>query len=130
MREGIGQQVIPSPLLSKASEKKPDTSIIEDAKEAILDNIPIVSTDENDNQDGSAQNVSSQLNAGRDPYFNGASFHFNAVRFRFRGYDADAFSTLMNGVPLENLDNGFTPFGLWGGLNDVVRNRDAVLVLD
>ena len=129
MQEGIGQQIIPSPLLSTASEKKPDTSIIEDAKEAILDNIPIVSTDENDNQDGSAQNVSSQLNAGRDPYFNGASFHFNAVRFRFRGYDADAFGTLMNGVPLENLDNGFTPFGLWGGLNDVVRNRDAVLGL-
>jgi hypothetical protein len=123
------QQVNPSPLLSTASEKKPDTSIIEDAKEAILDNIPIVSTDENDNQDGSAQNVSSQLNAGRDPYFNGASFHFNAVRFRFRGYDADAFGTMMNGVPLENLDNGFTPFGLWGGLNDVVRNRDAVLGL-
>jgi hypothetical protein len=35
----------------------------------------------------------------------------------------------MNGVQMENLDNGFTPFGLWGGLNDVVRNRDAVLGL-
>ena len=110
-------------------DNKPDTSIHEDAKEAILDNIPIVATDESDNQDGSAQNVSSQLNAGRDPYFSGASFHFNAVRFRFRGYDADAFGTYMNGVPMENLDNGFTPFGLWGGLNDVLRNREATLGL-
>jgi hypothetical protein len=112
-----------------AEQKKVDTSIIEDAKAAILDNIPVISLDENDNQDGSAQNVSSVLSAGRDPYFNAATFHFNAVRFRFRGYDADAFSTMMNGVPMENLDNGFTPFGLWGGLNDVVRNRDAVLGL-
>lgn len=104
-----------------------DTTIAEDAKEALLDNIPIVSIDENDNQDGSAQNVSSQLSAGRDPYFNGATFHFNAVRFRLRGYDGDMFASFMNGVQMENLDNGFTPFGLWGGLNDVVRNRDAVL---
>lgn len=106
-----------------------DTSLVADAKEALLDNIPIVSIDENDNQDGSAQNVSSQLSAGRDPYFNGATFHFNAVRFRLRGYDGDMFSSYMNGVQMENLDNGFTPFGLWGGLNDVVRNRDAVLGL-
>ena len=106
-----------------------DTLIAADAKEALLDNIPIVSIDENDNQDGSAQNVSSQLSAGRDPYFNGATFHFNAVRFRLRGYDGDMFSSYMNGVQMENLDNGFTPFGLWGGLNDVVRNRDAVLGL-
>jgi TonB dependent receptor len=111
------------------TQNKLDTSIHEDAKEAVLDNIPIVATDESDSQDGSAQNVSSQLNAGRDPYFSGASFHFNAVRFRFRGYDADAFGTYMNGVPMENLDNGFTPFGLWGGLNDVLRNREATLGL-
>ncbi|MBU3715107.1 MAG: TonB-dependent receptor [Ferruginibacter sp.] len=69
------------------------------------------------------------LTAGRDPFFNAASFKFSAVRFRIRGYDADLFSTYMNGVPMENLDNGFTPFGLWGGLNDVIRNRDNSLGL-
>ncbi|MFZ4058730.1 MAG: TonB-dependent receptor domain-containing protein [Ferruginibacter sp.] len=118
---------------AKPTGKLPETPKVdtthEEAKEAVLDNIPIVSVDENDTQDGSSQNVSSQLSAGRDPYFNGASFHFNAVRFRLRGYDNDLFSTNMNGVQMENLDNGFTPFGLWGGLNDVIRNRDASLGL-
>ena len=33
----------------------------------------------------------------------------------------------MNGVQMENLDNGFTPYGLWGGLNDVLRNRESVV---
>lgn len=103
--------------------KSGDTTLIDDAKDQLLDNIPVVSLDENDNQDGSAQNISSQANAGRDPFHRAASFNFNAVRFRLRGYDADQFSTYMNGVPMENLDNGFTPFGLWGGLNDVLRNR-------
>ncbi|HMD00475.1 MAG TPA: hypothetical protein VKH37_09990, partial [Ferruginibacter sp.] len=32
-------------------------------------------------------------------------------------------ATYINGVPVENLDNGFTPYGLWGGLNDVFRFR-------
>ena len=100
-----------------------DTSINEEGKENILDNIPIVSLDENDDQDGSAQNISAQLTLGRNPFANAASFNFNVVRFRIRGYDADLFSTNMNGIAMENLDNGFTPFGLWGGLNDVMRNR-------
>lgn len=120
---GFSQQ---KPLPEKA---KIDTNITEEIKEGVLDNIPIVSLDENDSQDGSAQNISSQLNAGRDPYFSGASFHFNAVRFRFRGFDNELFSTYMNGAQMENLDNGFTPFGLWGGLNDVMRNRESVLGL-
>ena len=112
-----------------SDDKKPDTTIVEEAKESVSDNIPVVSLDENDGQDGSSQNVSSLLTAGRDPFYSGATFHFNAVRFRLRGYDADLFSTYMNGVPMENLDNGFTPFGLWGGLNDVMRNRENTLGL-
>lgn len=109
---------------SQVPEIKKDTSVVDDAKEGVTDNIPVVSLDENDGQDGSAQNVSSQLNAGRDPFLNAATFKFGAVRFRIRGYDADLFSTFMNGAPMENLDNGFTPYGLWGGLNDILRNRD------
>lgn len=102
-----------------------DTTI-DDTKDAVLDNIPVVSLDENDDQDGSAQNLSSQINAGRNPFLNAASFNFNVVRYRIRGYDSDMFSTFMNGVPMANLDNGFTPYGLWGGLNDVLRNRQNV----
>jgi hypothetical protein len=103
----------------------PDTSIIESLTEQAQDNIPIISLDETDGQDGSAQNISSQLGAGRDPFLNAATFKFGAVRFRIRGYDADQFNTFINGSPMENLDNGFTPFGQWGGLNDVTRNREA-----
>ena len=113
----------------KAITSNPDTTILEQLKEDVGDNIPVISLDENDGQVGSAQNISSLLSAGRDPFFNAASFKFNAVRFRIRGYDADLFGTYMNGVPMENLDNGFTPYGLWGGLNDVLRNRDNSLGL-
>ena len=118
------------PALAQVKEKKDakktgvvDTTLNEEGKDAILDNIPVVSLDENDNLDGSAQNISGQLNSGRNPFLNAAFYNFSAVRFRIRGYDADLFSTNMNGVPMENLDNGFTPYGLWGGLNDVLKNK-------
>jgi hypothetical protein len=106
------------------STAKKDTVIIDDLKDAVLDNLPTLSLDDNDLGDGGSQNISSLLTAGRDPFYSAASFNFSAVRFRIRGYDNDLFSTFMNGIPMDNLDNGFTPFGLWGGLNDVMRNRD------
>jgi hypothetical protein len=118
-----------SPVFAQVKVRKDSTVVavadttLDEAKDNTLDNIPVVSLDENDNQDGSAQNVSSQMNSGRNPFTNAASFNFSAVRFRIRGYDSDLFTTYMNGAPMENLDNGFTPYGLWGGLNDVLRNR-------
>jgi hypothetical protein len=101
-----------------------DTAITQEARENDLDNIPLVSLDDNDGQDGSAQNISAQLSAGRSPFLDAANFHFSAVRFRIRGYNADLSSTYMNGVQMENLDNGYTPYGQWGGLNDILRNRE------
>lgn len=102
-----------------------DTILPEEIRDGVIDNLPIVSLDENDLGDGASQNVSSVLTAGRDPFYSAASFNFSAARFRIRGYDNDHFGTFMNGIPMDNLDNGFTPYGLWGGLNDVMRNRDA-----
>lgn len=109
---------------------KRDSLIIDEVKESVLENIPTISLDDNDLGDAGNQNVSSVLTAGRDPFYSAASFNFSPVRFRVRGYDADLFSTYLNGIPMENLDNGFTPFGLWGGLNDVMRNRDLSLGLN
>lgn len=123
-------------LLTAHSESLPakDTlpsrdTLIEEFQEGVLDNIPVVSVDDNDASDASSQNVASVLTAGRDPFFSAAAFNWSPARFRMRGYDADMFTTFINGIPMENLDNGFTPFGLWGGLNDVMRNRDITVGL-
>jgi hypothetical protein len=102
-------------------------SIVTAIKEDIAETVPTVTLDDED--DAGSQGVASLLTAGRDPFYNAASFNFNAVRFRIRGYDNDLNSTYMNGIPMDNLDNGFTPFGLWGGLNDVMRNKDLSIYL-
>lgn len=114
---------------AKDTIPRKDSLILEELKDNVLDNIPVVSLDESDMNDGSAQNVSSVLTAGRDPFFTAAAFSFSPARFRIRGLDADWNTTYMNGIPMDNLDNGFTPWGLWGGLNDVMRNRDISIGL-
>jgi hypothetical protein len=113
--------------LRNDSIPKQDSSIIEDLKNNLLDNIPTISLDDNDFSDAGTQNISSLLTAGRDPFFNAASFNFSALHFKIRGYSSDYASTYINNIPMDNLDNGYTPFGLWGGLNDVFRNRDITI---
>ncbi|MCO5232681.1 MAG: TonB-dependent receptor [Chitinophagales bacterium] len=91
----------------------------------IFDEAPVVSLDDND----VSQGISSQLTAGRDPFFSSATFNWGAARFRIRGYDNNSFVTYMNGVPMDGLDNGNSSFFLWSGLNDVLRNRESSLGL-
>ena len=101
-----------------------DTSVIDEIKDNVLDNIPTISLSEDDFSESGSQNISSLLTAGRDPFYNAATYNFSAARFRIRGYDADLSGTYMNGIPMESIDNGFTTYNLWNGLNDVMRNRD------
>lgn len=113
-------------------ETKKDTSIATDSvlitelKDNVLDNIPVITVDESEFVEAGSQNISSLLTAGREPFYTAAAYYFSPLRFRIRGYDADLSATYMNGIPVYNIDNGFTPFGQWGGLNDVMRNREVI----
>jgi hypothetical protein len=97
------------------------------------DHTPTISLEDaevgDENTSISGQGVSSVLNAGRDVFNNAAVFNFSITRFRIRGYDNDHFTTYMNGVPTEYIDNGFQAFNIWAGLNDVLRNRENYLGL-
>ncbi len=116
----------------KESTKTNDTTIaqtLEEIKQDVASNLATVALDDNDLGEGASQNVSSILTAGRDPFMSAAAYNFFALRFRVRGYESDLSGTYINGVTMDNLDNGYTPFGLWGGLNDVFRNRDVSIGL-
>ena len=113
----------------KPSITKQNTDTLDILRDNSVNNIASVSLDENDLGDGVSQNVSSILTAGRDPFLIAAAYNFSALRFRMRGYDSDLSAVYINGISMDNLDNGFTPFGVWGGLNDVMRNRDVSIGL-
>lgn len=103
-----------------------DTTEIAELKDLAADNIAQVSIDESD-ANGASQ-ASGLLNT-RDPFYSASTFNFSAARFRFRGYSSDFGTTYMNGLTMETLENGFTPFGQWGGLNYILTNRKISLGL-
>jgi hypothetical protein len=84
--------------------------------------IPVLLLHEHDRNESGGQYIAPLLTANRDPFYAAASFHFSALRFRIRGYDAAFFETWINGLPMNAPDDGNTPWRLWGGLNDVMRN--------
>ena len=90
------------------------------------DQIPtIVLTDEDFSSDDLDQNVSSLLTASRDVFVAAAAFRFSAARFRIRGYDSENTTIFLNGAPMNELENGRPIWSSWGGLNDVLRNRQT-----
>ena len=88
--------------------------------------IPTVVLDDNDlDDDAVSQDISGLLTASRDVFVSAAAFTFGPARFRIRGYDSENTTVLMNGVPVNDLENGRVFWGAWGGLNDVTRLRQT-----
>ena len=73
---------------------------------------------------------SSVLSSGGDVFQDAASFNLFAGRFRARGYNNDRTLLHLNGMPVNDLDDGFIYWAAWGGLNDVFRNRSGNLSLN
>jgi hypothetical protein len=85
-------------------------------------------TDE-DNSSAGSQNVGSALNASRDPFISAASFAWGNYFYRLRGYENDQNVVFLNGIPMNDLEEGLASFSAWSGLNDVFRSRVNTLGL-
>ncbi len=68
-------------------------------------------------------NVSSILNAARDPFLNAAAFGWGPYFFSLRGLDNEQHEQYINGIPMNDPENGRVDFNAYSGLNDVFRGR-------
>lgn len=98
------------------------------SKEEVND-MPVIALNENERSESNIAYIPSVLYANRDVFMSVAGFHFSVTRFRMRGYEADLFNTQINGLPMNNLDDGNTQWSLWTGLNDVTRNAQMIVTL-
>lgn len=73
-----------------------------------------------------AQTVSSVVSSKSDPYLSEVGYLFSPMRFRVRAYDNMYNQTYMNGLMLNDLETGRFSYGLIGGMNDAVRNKEGV----
>ncbi|MBC7883922.1 MAG: TonB-dependent receptor [Saprospiraceae bacterium] len=72
-------------------------------------------------------NYSSVLAAGRDPFVNASAFNLGAGRFRPRGYQNEDSEMMMNGMLMNDQDDGRVLWTAWSGLNDVLRNQTQII---
>ena len=77
----------------------------------------------------SGQNVSSALNASRDAYLSAATFNWGPYFYRMRGYEPDEHTLYLNGVPMNDLEEGGVFYNALSGLNDIFRGRTVSLGL-
>lgn len=85
-------------------------------------NMPLFSMTGNDAETGAeAQEISSLLQAGNDLFTQYAGFQFGMARYRSRGYNAENFDVMINGILMTDPETGYSTWSSWGGLNDVTR---------
>ncbi len=102
----------------------------EGANKVPVTDIPTITLDEAEALGDGAGEVANLLNASRDVFQAISGFGWSVFRFRERGYDSGQFQLFMNGVPFNDPETNWTPFGDFAGLNDVLRNRETTIGLD
>ena len=74
--------------------------------------------------------ASGLLSSYNDVFQSIAAYQFGPARFRQRGYDSRNNKILMNGVEVNKIYDGRPQWSNWGGLNDVLRNREYGIGLE
>ncbi len=82
-----------------------------------------------DNEDAS-QAVSTISNLRNDPFLSEVGYRFSSMRFHLRAYDNQYNQYYMNGLLLNDAESGRFSYGLVGGLNDAMRNREGISPFD
>lgn len=121
-------------LIAQKSRKPHRTLIVDSVMQIAGDshtteNIPIVVLDETEVLGKAEQSIASINESSSDPFLSVSSNNFSAVRFRLRGYEANANVLFVNGSSLENIENGISTSSLLSGLNEVSRNKEVNLGL-
>jgi len=109
--------------VAMAEMEFPATLLGDNAKGEVSSIAVVSASDEDLNVEGS-QGVSSLLSASRDAFTSAAAFSFGTFRFRIRGYDSEYSNVYLNGLLMNNVETGYARYSDWGGLNDIMRNRD------
>lgn len=99
-----------------------DLGMLKTSQEKIVTkstDIAVVNLDDLEVEDDSEYSI--LLSASNDVFENAARYNLSGGRFRVRGYDNENTSQYINGLPMNDLDDGRVLFASWGGLNDVFR---------
>ncbi len=101
----------------------------ESPQPALVNDISIIDISDLSGIENENDNYSSALGAGRDQFVNAAAYNLSSGRFRPRGYFNEDSEMMMNGMVMNDQDDGRVQWNEWSGLNDVLRNQTQILNL-
>lgn len=78
-----------------------------------------------DGGDGDTQSTPGLLFSSGDAYSSIAGYAWGPYWFRARGYQSNNMNVFFDGINMATPENGFASWSLWGGLNDVTRNKEV-----
>lgn len=90
----------------------------------------ITESDNSYETDNEGQRVSSMLSASSNLFDRTAQFNFRVAGFDIRGLNSEYSTMLLNGVPFEDLEDGYISWNDWGGLNDVTKAGASNITLE
>lgn len=88
--------------------------------------LPIITLNETERTTGDGVFVPGLLMANRDVLYTMAAFHFSVKRFRLRGYAPDMSGAQINGLHLNDPEDGNPQWSVWSGLNEVTKNNRVI----
>lgn len=80
-----------------------------------------------EDEEGNAQTIAALTGASDDIYYNSASYDFQPMRFRVRGYDSKYTQTYINGISFNDLARGRFNYSTLGGMNRAFRDKTTTL---
>lgn len=94
-------------------------------KELKQDNAAFVFTESQLGEDEDMTQNVIMMNSNNNVYTSNVGYLWSPVRFKFRAYSSQYSDIYMNGVQVNNLENGQFNYSTIGGMNDATRNQDA-----
>ncbi len=82
-----------------------------------------------DDEEGNAQSIAALTGASDDVYYNAASYDFQPMRFRIRGYDSKYSQTYVNGISFNDLARGRFNYSTLGGMSRAFHDKTTALGL-
>ena len=112
--------------LCSATDVSAQIDTTKKADDQSRDMIPVITATSDDLSESiSNENVSSMLASTHDIYAATAAFRLRQAGFKYRGYTNDEFTTIINGVLINDPENGGVFWGSAGAFNDMTHNRDG-----
>ncbi|MFB6317143.1 hypothetical protein [Saccharicrinis sp. FJH54] len=90
-----------------------------------IDLSQVVVTDDEDDLDNQ-QSATGMLTSSKDVFDKVSSYEFGVMRFNERGLDSRYYNLWFNGAPVNDMETGRATYGIFGGLNDAVRNQEVI----